>query len=231
MQPIAVPELEEGVVHVWRADLDPAPAGVCAGILSPDERERAARFHFERDRGRFVICRSLLRRLVSAYTGVAPEAVAFAYGSHGKPQLEQDSALRFNVSHSHAVALLAFARQEVGVDVERIRTVLDLAGLARTCFSSAERDRIFSCPPERQAEAFFEYWTAKEACIKAEGGGLSIPLRRFSIVPRGELAEAEVEPGVAMGKWSVRRLAAGAGYRAAVAASGGAWTVIQFEAQ
>ena len=229
MQPLAVPPLEQGVIHVWRADLEPARA--CAGILSPDERERAARFHFDRDRARFETCRSLLRRLVSAYTGLAPEAVAFGYGSHGKPYLEQDRDLRFNISHSHSVAMLAFAREEIGVDVERMRADCDLAGLARTCFSTAERERIFSRPLDRQVEAFFEYWTAKEACIKAEGGGLSIPLRGFSIVERGELAQAEADPGVAMGNWIVRRLAAGAGYRAAVAARGAGWTATQLEAQ
>jgi 4'-phosphopantetheinyl transferase len=226
---LAVPPLEEGAIHVWRAALEPARA--CPGILSHDERQRAARFHFERDRVRFQVCRSLLRRLVGGYTGLAPEAVTFGYGSHGKPYLEQDGALRFNVSHSHDVALLAFGRRELGVDVERIRPGVDLVGLARTCFSTAERERIFSHPPERQAEAFFEYWTAKEACIKAEGGGLSIPLQRFTIVERGELAEAEAEPGVCLGNWIVRRVAVGAGYRAAVAVQGAGWTVIQFEAQ
>lgn len=229
MRSLAVPPLDPGVIHVWRADLEAAHA--CAGILSPDERERAARFLFERDRARFQACRSLLRRLVSAYTGHAPEGVLFGYGAHGKPYLEQEGGLRFNVSHSHGLAMLAFARQEVGVDVERIRPDRDLAGLARICFSTVERERIFSQPPDRQAEVFFEYWAAKEACIKAEGGGLSIPLRRFSIIERGELAEAEVEPGVALGNWSVRRVAAGAGYQAAVAARGAGWTVMQLEAQ
>ncbi len=225
----AVPPLDPGVIHVWRTDFETARA--CRDTLSPDERERAARFHFERDRTRFEVCRSLLRRLLSAYTGLAPETVSFGYGPQGKPYLMQDAGLRFNVSHSGGVGLLAFADQEVGVDVERIRAERDLAGLARTCFSAVERERIFSQPLERQAEAFFDYWTAKEACIKAEGGGLSIPLRRFSIVERGELAAAKVEPGVALGNWNVRWLAAGDGYRAAVAARGPGWTVMQLEAQ
>ncbi len=229
MRALAVPPLDEGAIHVWRADLEAAHA--CPGILSPAERERAARFHFNRDRSRFEACRSLLRRLASAYAGLAPEALVFGYGPHGKPYLEQGSGLHFNVSHSGGVGLLAFARREVGVDVERIRAGRDLAGLARTCFSAVERERIFAQPPERQAEVFFEYWTAKEACIKAEGGGFSIPLRRFSIIERGELAETEVEPGIAMGNWTVRRLAAGEGYRAAVAARGAGWKVMQLEAQ
>ena len=231
MPPTRVPPLEAGVVHVWRAALEPAPVDAGPDVLSPDERERAARFHFERDRARFTACRALLRRLLGGYTGLAPEAVAFGYGAHGKPYVEQDAQVRFNLSHSHGTAMLAFARQEVGVDVERIRAGLDFAGLARTCFSAEERERIFSRPAAEQAEAFFEYWTAKEACIKAEGGGLSIPLRRFSIIERGELAEAVAEPGVAMRNWSVRRLAAGLGYRAAVAACGAGWRVLELEAK
>lgn len=231
MRPARVPPLETGVVHVWRAALEPAPVEAGLDVLSPDERERAARFHFERDRARFTACRALLRRLLGGYTGLAPEAVAFGYGAYGKPYVEQDAGVRFNLSHSHGAAMLAFARQEVGVDVERIRADLDLAGLARTCFSTEERERIFSRPPEERAGAFFDYWTAKEACIKAEGGGLSIPLPRFSIMERGELAEAVAEPGVAMRNWSVRKLAAGPGYRAAVAACGAGWKVLELEAK
>lgn len=222
-----MPPLAADAVHVWRADLDRLSSFPL--VLSAAERERAARFRFERDRARFAACRALLRRLLGSYADLDPAEVAFGYGAHGKPYLEQDAGIRFNVSHSHGVALLAFARREVGVDVERVRPV-DLAGLAATCLSEAERANLFSRPPDERFERFFALWTAKEACIKAEGGGLIIPLRDFSIVERDAAAEAVALPGLTLRNWRIRRPAAGAGYQAAVAACGTDWDIIELEA-
>ncbi len=100
--------------------------------LSSDELARAARFHFERDRTRFSVARAALREILAHYLGTSPAEIAFVYGDHGKPALAPPYGdLRFNLSHSHDLALCAVARgSEVGVDVERIRELDDLEGMA-----------------------------------------------------------------------------------------------------
>src|SRR5689334_2784137 len=98
-------------VHVWRAALDqPRWLSDFFATLAPDEKNRAARFHFQKDREHFIAARGLLRRLLSGYLKVKPHDLAFGYSAHGKPFLlgEQAGGLRFNVSHSHGLALFAF---------------------------------------------------------------------------------------------------------------------------
>src|SRR5947209_6191932 len=103
-----------GELHVWAAHLD--ETSFDPDLLSPDERERAARFRFERDRRRYECRRHLLRVLLGRYLRENPGTLRFHYGPQGKPELT-GCALQFNLSHSDAHALFAFAQTEVGVDL------------------------------------------------------------------------------------------------------------------
>jgi 4'-phosphopantetheinyl transferase len=174
-------------VQVWRVALD-ASESVCArlrDLLTPDERRRADRFLFDPVRRQFTVCRGTARLLLGRYLGLDPRDVAFDTGPHGKPQLAASSApepLHFNVSHSGAVALLAFHRSgEVGVDVEQHRHLTDLAGLAARSFSPAERHALQSLPSHLHTDAFFACWSRKEAFIKCTGQGLSQGLTTFDV--------------------------------------------------
>src|SRR4051812_2138588 len=169
--------LPENVVHVWRADLA-APA---ADVLSADEREKAAQFHFDKDRTRYIAARSILRQLIARYERVPAETIQFSYNTYGKPALE-GSSLRFNASHSGGLALLAFARNKnVGVDIERIRADPASREIASQFFSEDEIAALRALPAETLAPAFFACWTRKEAFIKAHGSGLSLPLHKFVV--------------------------------------------------
>ena len=145
--------------------------------LSTDERGRARRLRFERDRARFVLGRGMLRMILSRYTGVPAEELVFAYGANGKPNLSSISSgdiLQFNVAHSDSLALYAVAREyEVGIDVERIHTTDDADEIAARFFSERENIWWRSLPEHRRGEAFFNLWTRKEACLKASGDGLT----------------------------------------------------------
>jgi 4'-phosphopantetheinyl transferase len=178
--------LAEGDVHVWRIDLDAGAADHRLwAALSPDEVARAARFHFERDRARFVVARAALRRILEDYLGTGPAAIAFVYGSHGKPALARpwsESGVCFNLSHSQEVGLCAVTRdRRIGVDVERIRPLDDMQYLAGRVFSASERAALHRLPPSARLAGFFNAWTRKEAFIKALGEGLSHPLERFDV--------------------------------------------------
>lgn len=154
--------------------------------LSGAERERAARFRFERDRRRFIVARARLREELAARLGVRPEAVEFAYGDNGKPRLP-NQALQFSVSHCDDVALFAFSQVEVGVDVEAIRPVREADTIAVQFFSPLEHAGYAALAPRDRLLGFFRVWTRKEAYVKALGAGFSMALERFdlSVAPRG----------------------------------------------
>lgn len=232
--PPPAPELADGVVHVWAAPLDP-PADTVrrrAALLAPDERARADRFRFDRDRRRFTVARGVLRSLLGRYLGTDPRSVAFRYESHGKPVLGDAFAahgIRFNVSHSGEMALYAFARgRELGVDVEEVRRMEDGLDIAERFFSEAEVAAFRALPEEIRDDAFFNCWTRKEAYIKAVGEGLSFPLHVFDVsLAPGEPARllASRDPQQAE-RWSLRGLPDPApGYRAAIVVEGEGWDV------
>jgi 4'-phosphopantetheinyl transferase len=165
-------------IHVWCASLDQAPSLVAELVqtFSADERLRAERYHFSRDRQSFIISRGLLRMILGGYLDSEPGRLQFCSGPYGKLALAETSnsyILQFNMSHSHELALFAFARdREVGVDVEYIRPIPEAEQIAERYFSEEERESLHSLPPDRMHEQFFIYWTRLEAYLKASGDGL-----------------------------------------------------------
>ena len=219
-------------VHVWRATLDQTPSQIQSFLhnLSADEQARADRFYFARDREHFIVARGVLRAILGCYLNRMPECLSFCYGTHGKPALAGESdgeTIRFNVSHSHGVALYAVTRgREVGIDLERIRFDLEFAEIAERFFSRREVAMLQSLPTEVQRQAFFRCWTRKEAYIKARGEGLSLPLDQFdlSLVPRepDAVLGTQRDPSEAA-RWSLQELTPAPGYVAALAVDAHDW--------
>jgi 4'-phosphopantetheinyl transferase len=223
--------LEAGELHIWRAWLDQQPAvylGQLRGLLSDDERGRAERFHFPIHRERYIVARGTLRILLGRYLDCPPERIGFSYGPKGKPSLADVSTperLEFNVAHSEQVAVLGFIwGRPVGVDVEHIRSMKDMAQVAARFFSAEEYKIWQAVSAEQQDEAFFNCWTRKEAYIKVIGEGLSHPLNRFVVTLKpgeaGRLITVDGSPTLAE-KWQMEALHATPGYAAAVAVEGG----------
>ena len=219
-------------VHVWRASLDQTPSQIQSFLhtLAADEQARAERFYFERDREHFIVGRGVLRAILGGYLDRVPKCLSFCYGSHGKPALAGDSdgdAIRFNVSHSHGVALYAVTRgREVGVDLERVRVNLAVAEIAERFFSRREIAMLRTLPIEVQRLAFFRCWTRKEAYIKVRGEGLSLPLDQFNVSQApGEPAKVFGTPQdpSATSRWSLQELTPAPGYVAALAVEGHGW--------
>ena len=218
-EPPAALSLATGEVHVWRLALD-QPESVLTEFrrtLEPDELDRAGRFHFEKHRRHFVVGRGGLRYVLSRYLDAKPEEFRFAYGAFGKPELVGEG-VRFNMSHSHGVALFAVtADRELGVDVEHIRADFATEDVARRFFSAVEVDMFNALQKEEQVAAFFRCWTRKEAYIKAIGRGLSEPLDAFDVTlaPReaAALLRATRED---VSRWSMFDIDAGEDYAAAL---------------
>lgn len=218
--------LDPHVVHVWslRLDLSRAAHERLASVLSAEEASRAERFVVPADRRRYLAAHGLLRVILSGYLGVRPEDVAFTMRPGGKPQVTNPNSLRFNLSHSGALGLVAVSADgEVGVDIEEVREVGDIEGLAETCFSPVERAALSAVPASQRQWAFFSGWTRKEAFLKALGEGLSRPLESFDVtLTPGEparLLRVQGAPGEPM-RYTLRALQPAAGYVGALAVDG-----------
>src|SRR3954462_13112231 len=161
-------------VQVWVASLDVSDTryNALARILPPDEKNRAASLNAVAAR-RFVVARGMLRKLLSGFTGTAPEKLQFSYGHSGKPALTDSHDIHFNISHSADLGLFAFAPDRpVGVDVENERPVRRLLDVAQRFMSEDElRSLVDTSPSERNA-AFLRSWVVREARLKAEGKGV-----------------------------------------------------------
>ncbi|MGE5138512.1 MAG: 4'-phosphopantetheinyl transferase family protein, partial [Rudaea sp.] len=207
-----------------RLDVPASVLARFAATLSPPELERAARFHFERLRQRFIAGRGLLRALLGRYLKVEPGQIEFGYGSAGKPMLltpRPEMALHFNLAHTDDLALLAFTRLgPVGVDVERVRSLDDVTGLVSRFFSAREHAAFASLPEAQQPAAFFNLWTRKEAWLKATGEGIahSLHLVEVSFLPREPTRLLAVPEPLSQGRpWTLLDLRPAAGFAAALA--------------
>jgi 4'-phosphopantetheinyl transferase len=185
-------------------DVGRTATAAAAAVLSKDELERANRFVFQRDRDRFIVARAGLRRLLAQRLGLAANAIRFEYGVHGKPFLANESDvgnLRFNVSHSHDMAIYAFTHgRDIGVDIEAVREVRDNDDIAAHCFS-ADENRMYSLLDiDERSQGFFNCWTRKEAFIKAIGDGLHYPLDSFAVSLRPDEPARILRVGDKFGK-------------------------------
>ena len=215
-------QLASDEVHSWCAGLDvpPETSARLYATLSPDERTRSERFRFERDRQRFIVAHGALRDLLGRYLGIEPEHIRFVHNAFGKPELSPEfgGELRFNLSHSADLALIAIAAHaDLGIDVEHIRAQPDYADIARRFFPAAEVDQLNRLPRHLHAEAFLGCWTTKEACAKACGRGLADHGASDDVIPTR--------------RWSLYTLQPAPGYVGALAVEGGGWRLRQWQWQ
>ena len=193
-------------LEVWltRTELarDSALLAWYASILSQDERERHARFVHEGSRHEYLVAHALLRTTLSHYGDVRPERWRFVFNPYGRPELapaQTQLDLRFNLSHGNGlIACAVTLGRRVGIDVEWHQRQTPARELAERFFSPAEARDIASLPPSEQRERFFQYWTLKEAYMKAHGKGLAMSLKEswFRLADENQ-PHIRLEPGPA----------------------------------
>lgn len=226
--------LDQAEVHVWSCRLDAAPGAIAywATLLAEDETARAARFRISTDRDRFIVAHAVLRRLLATYLETDPARLLFGQAAYGKPLLINHPELCFSLSHSGDFALVALARCEVGVDVERLDRQIEIHSVAASAFSALELAELRTLVPAERRAAFFRLWTRKEAYVKARGEGLRRSTHSFSVSNRAgdddallsDATDSEAGQG-----WRVGDIVAPAGYCAALAVAQRAWSVQQFD--
>lgn len=169
---------EPDLVAIYRRALDATKDEVLAALdeLDDAERERAQRFVFPRDWRRHVMSHQTARRALGLACDVAPASIVFGREPLGRPHLVVPAAAPdFNLSHSGELAVIALTRHgRVGVDLETI-VVATSEKLAGHVLTPAEQALLAALPSWRRPEQFFRWWTAKEAFLKLNGVGLSVP--------------------------------------------------------
>jgi 4'-phosphopantetheinyl transferase len=206
-----------GSVEVALFDLNVSREALSAyeSVLDTQERRRAAQFHHNRDRDRFIARHGQLRARLGQELGEAPDTICICADAHGKPFLPDHPELRFNLSSSKALALCVIGRGvEIGCDIEWRAPELACRGVADRLFAPAERAALAVLPEALWVEGFFNCWTRKEAYVKALGLGLSYPLDAFrvSVAPGDPARLFDCDPG-----WSLTSFEPAPGYQAALA--------------
>lgn len=199
--------LLSGEVHLWRANLfDFIRLDECFSVLSRDEILRAERFVFEKDRSEYILSHGALRMVLARYLSSDPREIQFTPDLHGKPGIvQQFTDIRFNLSHSTGLALIAVARgREVGVDVERVDDSIHYEEIANHFFDPHETWDLRTAPQCERTSRFFDVWTRKEARLKAIGVGLT--------------GRDETD-----GKYAVHNLTPATGFAGAIASKGEDW--------
>jgi 4'-phosphopantetheinyl transferase len=211
------PEPGEVVLVATSLDRDPDRIARMRATFSPREEDRFRSFATDALRSRWGAARGTLREVLGRALERAPGEVRFGYGAHGKPHVS-GSPLRFNISHSGDLAVIALSHVEVGVDVELPRARRSDA-IARRFYAPGEIERLFAeTDPAQRADSFFRLWTCKEAFLKVTGEGLSRSTRSYEIAlhpPR--LLWATGIPDAAA-RFSVQPLDVGDPYRGALVA-------------
>jgi 4'-phosphopantetheinyl transferase len=214
--------VQENEVHIWLAwlDVEPQERTRLFSYLNKDEVSRAERFVFPRDRDHFIVARGRLRELLGKYLNRPPNAVQFKTGRYGKLSLLDDrDPLRFNLSHSHGLALYGFCLgRQLGIDTEKIRPGFAGEGIAERYFSATEQRELAEVPKELRDTAFFLCWTRKEAYIKAHGDGLQIALDSFDVSLKPD--EPAMLRSADSGRWSVRSFTPAPEFVAAIIVEG-----------
>lgn len=151
--------------------------------LVPDERARAANFHFEKDAQAFMAGRYLQRSVLSLYSAVPMAYLDIVAGLHGKPALAgQSHGIAFNLSNTEGFAAFAISRDTaaLGIDVEALTTVIELETAALFC-SAAESEMLSVLRGPARQSRLLSYWTLKESYLKATGTGLTAAPEQLNI--------------------------------------------------
>lgn len=219
--------LNNSSIHLWQADQADYSAeqlqAECLPWLSEKELLRYQRYQFASSKQEYLAGQMLIRTVLSEYVDVAPSDWEIAQFENGKPFIvmpELAEPIHFNLSHSGDRLILAVSRHAwTGVDIESIKAKRRIEQIAVRHFSSAELEQLSSLGEDEKLLRFYEFWTLKEAYIKARGTGLKQSLQSFGF----ELGKSELEFWIEQAEepaeacWQFWQLHAGTDYCLALA--------------
>lgn len=216
----------DAAVEVWWYDCTetgPAEVESLARMLPADQYAAAARFGNDILRKRHIVAHAMTLDVLGCHADRPEVRFVLTRSSHGKLHIAADTArhLRFNLAHSGAMAVVAVADgREVGVDIERVRPDIDIASVARLCFTEREMAALAQVSQADYVAAFFSCWTRKEALVKAQGTGLMSPPADVEVGLGRYESQTTGRPEAGPEGWAIATLDLGAGYAGAIAVEG-----------
>ena len=147
-------------------------------FLSPFEKNRANRYHFSKDKNRFIICRAVLKFLLAKQTGLDINKIVLDKHSNKKPYLPSHPSVFFNLTHAGEYAIIAIARDPIGVDIEHVNKDFNYNEIIPSVLKNPEIDEVVNSNDKHRT--FYKLWTRKEAIVKATGKGID---DTFSKIP------------------------------------------------
>lgn len=181
--------LREGDVDIWLAKISDFSEELLLSkflpLLNSYEKQRMSKFVYSDSRKIFLLAHALQRVALSKYLNLEADKLVFLNEENGRPELESHnnlSALRFNLSHTNGLcALVVTSRNNIGIDVEEHKKILDLSNMLDSSMSSIEQEEIdIFRAIEKRSEEFLIRWTLKEAYSKAVGQGLLLPFNQIT---------------------------------------------------
>jgi 4'-phosphopantetheinyl transferase len=171
-------------VDLWHGEL--TETQTCSdrylSCLDTNELARAESYSKPLLKWRYIEARGRLKCLLADYLDTSPNSVQIAQTEHGKPYLPNHPPLVFNVSHTANQLVIAVAGHcQLGVDIERIQPRPTLAALVKKCFSTSEAVYWQNLPESEKALVFYQFWTKKEAFVKATGRGIALGLQHCEV--------------------------------------------------
>ncbi|MEI4830696.1 4'-phosphopantetheinyl transferase superfamily protein [Bacillus sp. FJAT-53711] len=146
-------------------------------FISSERVNNIKRFKFEEDKIRSILGELLVRYTICKNSNIENSDIYFKKNEFGKPYIDCNYGIYFNLSHSGSYLICAISNQNIGIDIEKIQDI-DIA-IAHNFFCDSEYDEIASAPESKKYECFYSYWCLKESYIKYIGKGLTIPLNSF----------------------------------------------------
>jgi len=177
--PSSPPDHDE--IDIWTIPLDTNHDSTEAlkKLLDTQELERYDKLH-PNHQHRYLVSHAACRQILGGYTNTSAKQISYNKNDHGKPALDHENPVYFNLTHSHDLAILAISKySEIGVDVEYFKNKASWKKIAQRFFTETEVSYLQNQPEDMQENLFFQIWTRKEAYIKAIGTGLSTSLSSF----------------------------------------------------
>lgn len=180
---------------MWLVSLGQAPSAALLALLSDEERQRADRFRTAGLRQRYIAGHAGLRLIAARHFGIPAAPDGVERDPNGKLHLRCAANAQCNISYAGDQVLIGLSEgSAIGVDAEKLRPIEDAAELMDIHYTPAERAalRALAQSGESIDHAFLSIWVRKEACVKALGKGLSIPLTELEIGLQSRMATVQI---------------------------------------
>ncbi|MDA7745710.1 4'-phosphopantetheinyl transferase superfamily protein [Psychromonas sp.] len=182
--PSSIEALKNNKIDLWFIDpnkLDLKAMSTIKSTLSMTESENIHQFKNKIAQHTAIVTRSICRLVLAQYVSLPPSEIHFIRNQHGKPELESNPLkIRFNLSHNNQLIIMAVCvKDDIGCDIENPLRKVSIEPITRRYFSKQEHNKLCQLSGLKQQQRFFEYWTLKEAFVKATGIGISLGLDSF----------------------------------------------------